>query len=127
MRTIIMAKLVNFTNVVAVATESSAKEEVPARRKLVCACVMLHSMELVARVVKDQARCAFRVLTRTASVTVEITESAIKSQASAHVKHRRASISMEPSAGSHAGSTHMWLTGPDQWTSGAGQHAKLIS
>jgi len=127
MRTIIMAQLASITNVVMVATELSAKEEVPARRKLVCACVMLHTMELVVRVAKDQARCAFRVLTRTALVTAEIMESAIKSQESVHVKHRRVSISTEPSAEGHAGSTHTWLIGPDQWTSGAGQHAKMIS
>lgn len=122
-----MAKHVNTTNVARVGPVPNAKVVAHARRKMVCVCAKLPGMEPVVRVVKDQRRCAFHAVTRTALQIAGTMGCATRSLASALVKHKTKNSSMVHYAEVHADNMNMFLIGHDHLTSGAGQSAGTIS
>merc|ERR1719321_364666 len=88
---------------------------------------MLHTMELVVKVVRDPRSSASHAHTRAALVTVATTVLATRLLASVHVVPRRVNSSMVLFASLVARCSHTSLIGLVPWTSGAGPHAKRTS
>merc|ERR1711865_828332 len=108
------------TTSVAVVVVSSAKVVVNVRRRLVCACVMLHTMVLVVREAKAQRRAAIHAPTKAALLIVVLVN------ALAWLKLRRPSP-MVVHAERLAGLLHMRQIGLAHLISGAGPPARMIS
>jgi hypothetical protein len=106
----------------------SAKVVVNVRRRLVCACVMLHTMVLVVREAKAQRRAAFHAPTKTAFLIVLVAlESATRLLASVHALHRLDNSPMVLHARKLAEVLHMRQIGLAHLISGAGLPARTIS
>jgi hypothetical protein len=128
MKTTTLARLASTTSVAQVVVVLNAKDVAAARRRLACACVMLHTTVPVVREVKAQRRAAFHAPIKTALlIAVVVVVFATKLPANALALLSQDNTSMVLHAKQHAGQIHTLQTGRVLLTSGVGPPAKPIT